>query len=139
MGGLFYKNRGVDGVQIVKNIFTRVQATLEAKTDRVVYYTYDIQDGDTPESIAHRYYGSVEYHWVVLLMNDILDPQFDWPLHYSILEEYIRKKHGSLTSASTTVHHYETKEVLAKSDIYSPDGSTILYSIIDNDTLSDCN
>ena len=37
-----------------------------------------MQDSDTPEIIADKYYGNVEYHWVVLLFNNIIDPQFEY-------------------------------------------------------------
>ena len=34
---------------------------------------YDVKDGETPEMIAHKYYGDVNLHWIVLIANDIID------------------------------------------------------------------
>ena len=46
----------------------------------LVYYSYDVQDGDTPEIIAYKYYGDVNRFWIVLYCNQLNDPQWDWPL-----------------------------------------------------------
>jgi hypothetical protein len=80
----------------------------------LVFYTYDVKDGETPEIISHKYYGSSQHHWVILLANDIVDPYFDWPLSYDNLISTIRKKYTTpqrdgLEFAYTTIHHYEDK------------------------------
>ncbi len=36
----------------------------------VLYYEYDVQDGETPEVVAHKVYGSSEKHWIILKMKD---------------------------------------------------------------------
>ena len=43
----------------------------------------------------------MEYHWVVLLFNNIIDPQFDWPLKSDTLIDYIDKKYTANGSANT--------------------------------------
>ena len=75
---------GSGASKVVTNIFARVRIKLEAKTDRAVYYKYDVRDGQSPETIAHKYYGSTDYMWVVLMFNDMTDPKFDWVLKYKI-------------------------------------------------------
>lgn len=104
--------------KVVTNIFSRVRAKLESQTDRAVFYTYDILDEQTPEIVAWKYYGSVDYTWVVLIFNNILDPVFDWILNHHQLNSYITNKYGSISSAQATHHHYETKELLAPIDGY---------------------
>lgn len=44
--------------------------------------------------IANKYYGSSEKHWIVLLFNDIIDPQYDWPLDERTLIRYINDKYS---------------------------------------------
>lgn len=100
----FYtSNNSVTGVEAVTNIITRFAFEKELKQNSNVFYKYQIQDSDTPEIIADKYYGDVEYHWVVLLFNDIIDPQFDWPLDQNTIIKYIDKKYTANGAANTTV------------------------------------
>jgi hypothetical protein len=70
------------------------------KENTSIFYEYDLIDGDTPEIIASKLYDSPEKHWIVLMMNDIIDPQTEWPLDYYTLNQYIDKKY--LPSANST-------------------------------------
>ena len=98
----FYtSNNNVVGVDAVTNIITRFAFDSQLKENSVAFYPYQVQDSDTPEIVADKYYGDSEYHWVVLLFNDILDPQFDWPLSQNNIIEYINKKYSANGSANT--------------------------------------
>jgi hypothetical protein len=98
----FYtSNNSVTGVDAVTNIIARFGFEQTLKQNSNAFYKYQIQDGDTPEIIADKYYGNVEYHWVVLLFNDIIDPQFDWPLNQNSIIEYIDKKYAANGAANT--------------------------------------
>lgn len=65
-----------------------------------VFYEYDVQDGETPEIVAYKFYGNPEFHWVVLSYNNIIHPQFDWVLSSTNLIDYIEVKY--LSSANTS-------------------------------------
>jgi hypothetical protein len=89
------------------NILVRV-GVLISKLDQVFhYYDYAIKEGETPEIVADKFYDNPEAHWLVLLTNNIIDPQYDWVLHYDAFGKYIVSKYGSLANAKTSVHHYE--------------------------------
>jgi len=130
--------------RIVTDIFKRVRATLEARTDKTIYYKYNVLEGQLPEHIAYNYYGSTNYHWVVLLMNEIRDPQWSWPLDSFAFEKFIIDKYGSVDSAARDTHHYETVEIVSdsdtteysKGDIILPKGlivdSTFSYTYLKN-------
>ena len=105
--------------KVVVNAFTRVRATLQARTDATIYYNYTVQDKETPEIISYKYYDSPEYHWIILLMNQISDPQWDWPLDQRSFSNFIINKYGSIETATTKTHHYETLEIVAPE--YVPD------------------
>lgn len=62
----------------------------------VLYYEYDVQDGETPEIVAHKVYGSSEKHWLVLKMNDVYDVKNDWVLDYTSLVESINLKYSNV-------------------------------------------
>jgi hypothetical protein len=86
----------------VTNIIARFGFEKSLKENSNVYYPYDIQDGDTPETIANKYYGSSERHWVVLLFNDIIDPQYDWPLDQRTIIKYINDKYTANGTANVS-------------------------------------
>ena len=100
----FYtSNNKSTGVDAVTNIISRFGFEQQLKDNSTVFYEYNIQESDTPEIIAHKYYGNPEYHWIVLLFNDIIDPQYDWPLQYSQLISFVNSKYTANGAANTTV------------------------------------
>jgi len=98
----FYVKGGSDNLDLVTNITSRFSFEKEFRENTAVYYKYEIQDSDTPEIIASKIYGSPDRHWIVLMMNDRLDPQFDWPLSNRTLNRYIEKKYISNASPGET-------------------------------------
>ena len=91
---------------IVTNIFVRYGVTSETKTNAFYLYEYLIGDHDTPDILASKIYGNSEYHWVILWLNDIANPLFDWPRNSSDFANYITSRYGSVPLAQTTIHHY---------------------------------
>jgi hypothetical protein len=78
----------------VTNIISRFGFEESLKQNSSIFYPYEIQDGDTPEMIASKYYGSPEKHWIVLMFNNIIDPQYDWPLDQRTLIKYVNDKYA---------------------------------------------
>ena len=100
----FYtSNNNTTGVDAVTNIIARFGFEQQLKQNSLAFYPYQIQDSDTPEIIADKYYDNSERHWIVLLFNDIIDPQFDWPLNQNAIIDYIDKKYTANGAANTTV------------------------------------
>lgn len=95
-----------NGVEFVTDIFHRAAPIRSIIKNKEMFYDYVIKDEDTPEWIAHTYYGSTKYHWVVTLLNNILDPLLDWPKKYADLVAYVNDRYGSLAAASAAIHHY---------------------------------
>jgi predicted DNA-binding ArsR family transcriptional regulator len=92
--------------RIFTNIISRISILPSILKNPLVYYKYDIQDGDTPEIIAYKYYGESYRYWIVLFANQLLDPQWDWPMAGNVLEKYIVAKYSD-TNVYTTTHHFE--------------------------------
>jgi hypothetical protein len=114
----------------------KVKDSVKSRTD--VYYTYDIQAGDRPDTIAEKYYGDSAYAWVVLHYNDIEDPIFDWALFNQDFDNYIKGKYGSIATAQATVHEY--RQILTQQQT-KVDGTVVpeRYVVVDKttyDTLS---
>lgn len=76
------------------------------------FYTYTVQDGERIDTIAHKYYGSSKYAWLLLLLNDIIDPHYGWVMSQEVFNIYIQNKYGSMATANSTVHHYEQIGIL---------------------------
>jgi len=70
------------------------------------YSPYIVQDGERPDYVSYRLYGSTDYDWLIMLVNDIHSLYDDWPRNSVDLETYIIEKYGSLTSAMSTVKYY---------------------------------
>lgn len=99
----FYtSNNNATGIDTVTNLIARFGFESKLKENTLVFYEYNIQESDTPEIIASKYYDNPERHWIVLLFNDIIDPQFDWPLQYNTLINFIDEKYTANGAANTT-------------------------------------
>ena len=66
---------------------------------------YTITDGEKPEHIAHRLYGNPQYHWIILLTNNIIDVYHDWPLSTHDLISATNDEYGA--ASIDNIHHYE--------------------------------
>lgn len=90
----------------VTNIMKRVRfkpSVIENITD---YYPYYVKEGERPDIVSFQKYGTVAYAYLILLLNDIVDPLFDWPLPARQFENYIIEQYGSIPTAQTTNKYY---------------------------------
>lgn len=92
--------------KLMTNLMARASFVPTLLNDPLIFYTYDIQEGDTPELVAYKYYGDSYRYWIVLYANQMMDPQWSWPLDGSNFEKFIVDKYTEI-DPYTTVHHYE--------------------------------
>ena len=90
----------------VTNIMKRISFKPSVIEDISDYYPYRVKDGERPDIISHQKYGSVAYAYLIMLVNDIYDPIFDWPLSAQQFEKYLTNKYGSVSSAMGTTKYY---------------------------------
>ena len=62
-----------------------ITATDNWLDDTTLYQVYNIQRGDTYDSLALRFYNNPTYYWIICAFNRILDP-FEIPTPGSILK-----------------------------------------------------
>ena len=86
----------------VKNIFARVKLLKEVLDNADMFYTYEMKESDTPEIIASKFYDSPEKHWAVLLINDIIDPQWEWPMDQRTMIKFIESKYSANAAVGET-------------------------------------
>ena len=89
---VYHSFDGFNTSQYITNLLTRFAFEQTFKTNSAAYYEYDIREGDTPEIVASKMYNSPERHWIVLSMNDITDPLYQWPLTQRTIIKFINKK-----------------------------------------------
>lgn len=128
----FYTLDNRTTVQLVTNITVRNIVKDAIKENYSIYDEYDIKDGETPEILADKFYNNPNYHWIILHMNDIIDPRFDWPLTQPRLIEFVIDKYGN-TSA---IHHYENVDGdPAVGNIFVSTSTTPTIIISQNDVI----
>ena len=98
---LYISNNSSTGIDTVTNIIARFGFEKSLRENSSAFYKYTIKDSDTPEIIAAKFYDNVERHWIVLLFNDIIDPQYDWPLQSDTLIDYVNTKYSTVEYANT--------------------------------------
>jgi hypothetical protein len=81
------------GLDLLTNLITRIKFLDDVKDVSSSYFFYDNFSGETPESLAYKFYGSVEKHWVILLYNEIIDPLFQWYKTTDVLNKFIDDKY----------------------------------------------
>lgn len=110
--------------QVVTNLITRAYLLPELQKNIMMFYQYDIKDGETPESISYNYYNNVYRYWLILYANNITDPLGDWPKTNRQLDLYLEDKYKEQANGTniiaytmSTIHHYE-KIVTTYDDVY---------------------
>ena len=101
-----YDSVGDDNFKFVTNLLRRVAVRSKVKTNVLVFDTYDVKSGETPELIADKLYNDPELHWVVLMMNDITDRYHQWPLNENQFIAHINDKYSNVDAT----HHYEISQ-----------------------------
>ena len=101
-----YDSVGDGNFKLVTNLLKRVAVRSKVKTNVLVFDTYDVKSGETPELIADKLYNDPELHWVVLMMNDITDRYHQWPLNENQFLAHINDKYSNVDAT----HHYEISQ-----------------------------
>ena len=81
--------------QVVTDIFKRIILSKEFQENNSYFDLYDIMDGETPEEISYRFYGTQDLHWLILMTNNIIDPRFEWPVSEAELIKRVESKYGT--------------------------------------------
>ena len=101
-----YDAKGDLNFKDVTNLLRRVGMRAKLKSNTLLYDTYDVKEGETPEMIAHKLYGDTELHWVILIINDITDRYHQWPMTGGQFLDYLNDKYTNPDG----IHHYESTQ-----------------------------
>ncbi len=103
---VYYDSKGDGKFDLLTNIMTRVKLRDDVQDDIFAYDYYDVQDGETPEMIAHKYYDDPELHWTILVANEVIDYYSDWPMSVQKFEQFVKDKYSN----PQAIHHYEISQ-----------------------------
>ena len=101
-----YDSKGTGEFISVKNLLRLVVIRTKVKSNSMLYDTYDVKNGETPESIAFKLYGEAELHWIIMLVNDITDRYHDWPMTEAQFSQFVQDKYDNVDGT----HHYEISQ-----------------------------
>ena len=100
----------VNGQEILKAV---TDVTVNVRIRKIIlenitlFDEYDMREGETPEIVAAKLYGSSQYHWVVMLCNQRYDYLEDFPKAYHVFKEYLASKYTP--EQLNEIHHYVLK------------------------------
>ena len=92
--------------ELLTNITLRFKVRDIIKNRTAIYFDYVVKDSDRPDIIASKYYDDPSLDWIIFLVNDIVDPYYDWPLSDESFDSYMRTLYGSTAEAKSTVFEY---------------------------------
>ena len=106
-----YNLTGVNGnTTLVTDIFRRVKIRSKIADNVSLLDKYDVHDGEKPEDVAYKIYGTQDYFWVVTLVNNIVNRYYDWPLPEFTFQQFVADKYDNPDG----IHHYEITQSSGK-------------------------
>ena len=105
---------------LITDILRRVNLKGNVAANTLVFDQYNVMDGDQPDTVARKYYGDSELHWIIVTINNITS-RYDWPLDQVALSNFVSDKYSNPDG----IHHYE---------INATSGDTTTKLIVSSDT-----
>jgi len=128
-----YDSVGNGDFKLVTNLLKRVALRTKVRTNTLMYDTYDVKDGETPEMIADKLYDDPQLHWVILFVNNITDRYHQWPMASIQFNAFVNDKYTNIDA----VHHYEIAQTSGDTSVKINIGiDTTGYSEADLTTIT---
>ena len=99
----YYDIKNDGNFKLVTNINTRIKISQKISDSVYMYSKYDVISGDNPEDVSFYHFGDAQYHWIILLTNNITDRFTQWPMDPITFEQYIVDKY----EFPNGTHHHE--------------------------------
>ena len=95
----------------VKNLFKKGKIREDIFQNVAFFEKYKIVGDDRPDNVAFEVYDDSSLDWVILLSNNILNIQSEWPLPQTDFDRFVLDKYGDYNTLYNGIHHYETIEI----------------------------
>ena len=113
----YYDLQGNGNQTLVTDLMTRVKVREKVINEISLYDKYDVPSGERPEDTAFKHFGSSQYHWVILMTNNITDAYYEWPMSEQDFETFITDKYTN----PDAIHHYEITKSSGRTTANGPD------------------
>tara|TARA_B100001093_G_scaffold93186_1_gene85425 strand:- start:1614 stop:2441 length:828 start_codon:yes stop_codon:yes gene_type:complete len=81
-------------LQSMTDIFRHVKPLDNFIDESLVYRFYEIEDGERPDIVSEKIYGTANYYWTFFVVNERLhDGYREWPMSQIDFSEYLDKKY----------------------------------------------
>ena len=100
----------------LKNLFRKGYLRNDIFQEKTFFTKYQVKGDDRPDNVAYSVYNDASLDWVILLSNNIINIQTEWPMQQSELDRYLLEKYGSYEKLNE-VHHYETIKIKDSSGV----------------------
>ena len=104
------RGRSEGDYSVVKNFFKRGKLREDIFQDLTFFTKYIVEGDDRPDTVASKVYDDPTLDWLVLMANNIINVQSEWPMTQSNFHAYVTNKYDEETLYSG-IHHYESREV----------------------------
>ena len=94
----------------VKNLFKRAQLRQDIFGNLSFFTKYKIIGNERPDSVAYKFYNDPTLDWMVLLANNIINVQTEWPLNENSFYNFLIDKYETEEKIHST-HHYESIQI----------------------------
>jgi hypothetical protein len=105
------KEQNISDYVEVKNLFKRGRLREDIFGDLTFFEKYKIIGNERPDDVANKFYNDPTLDWVILLANNILNIQSEWPLAQQAFDRNMLRKYEDYDTLYNGIHHYETKEI----------------------------
>lgn len=95
---------------VLVNLSKKILLGKNLSGEATIYYGYRLSDGERLDTLAKKLYDSEEYQWIIMLVNNMLDPREDLPMSHREFNQFLTDKYGSVESAMTKIHHLENED-----------------------------
>ena len=112
----------------VKNLFKKGKLREDIFQNVAFFEKYKIVGDDRPDNVAFEVYDDASLDWIVLLSNNVLNVQTEWPLPQTDFDRFVLDKYGDYDTLYNGIHHYETEEVK------NSQGVTIVTAVLQVDS-----
>lgn len=90
----------------VRNIMSRVKPLDKVVNEPNVYYNYQLENSPRADNIAYDVYQDPYTSWLIYLVNNVIDPYYDWNLGQYEFQQFILKKYGDYANAQGRVAYW---------------------------------
>ena len=101
----------------VKNFFKKGFLREDIFQNLSYFTKYSITGNDRPDNVAFEIYQDSTLDWLVLMANNIVNIQNEWPISNTDFDELMLDRYGSYDTLFNGIHHYETIEVKDARDV----------------------